>query len=125
MEEASNFCPAIAVPTTVKMPEPITAPMPSAVRLSHPRDFFNRRSGSSASDINWSIFLTRNSPEPNGHHPFEWHQQASGELYLAVLRSATLGNVPQKVNLSALILSTNLHMKFSWLPLIKPLCWLV
>ena len=30
MEEVSNFWPAMAVPTTVKMPEPITAPMPSA-----------------------------------------------------------------------------------------------
>ena len=30
MEEVSNFCPAIAVPMTVKMPEPMTAPMPSA-----------------------------------------------------------------------------------------------
>ena len=31
MEEVSNFCPAMAVPITVKMPEPMTAPMPSAV----------------------------------------------------------------------------------------------
>src|ERR1700676_984306 len=69
MEETCNFCPAMAVPTTVKIPEPMTAPIPREVRLSHPSDFFNRRSGSSASEINWSIFLTRNSPEPNRHHP--------------------------------------------------------
>ena len=31
MREVSNFSPAMAVPITVKMPEPITAPMPSAV----------------------------------------------------------------------------------------------
>ena len=31
MEETCIFCPAMAVPITVKMPEPMTAPMPSAV----------------------------------------------------------------------------------------------
>jgi hypothetical protein len=36
------FCPAIAVPITVKMPEPITAPMPSAVSDQGPRDFGRR-----------------------------------------------------------------------------------
>jgi len=50
MEETCSFCPAIAVPTTVKIPEPITAPMPSDVRLSHPSDFFNRISAFSESD---------------------------------------------------------------------------
>src|ERR1700752_1139316 len=69
MEEACSFCPAMAVPTTVKIPEPMTAPIPSEVRLSQPSDFFNRRSGSSASEINWSMFLTRKSVELNRHHP--------------------------------------------------------
>src|ERR1700730_2874409 len=69
MEDACNFCPAMAVPITVKIPEPITAPIPSDVRLNQPSDFFNRRSGSSASEISWSMFLTRNSPEPTRHHP--------------------------------------------------------
>jgi len=41
-EETSNFSPAIAVPITVKMPEPMTAPIPSEVRLIQPSDFFNR-----------------------------------------------------------------------------------
>jgi hypothetical protein len=41
IEGASNFCPAMAVPMTVKMPEPITAPMPSAVSDHGPRDFFS------------------------------------------------------------------------------------
>ena len=41
----SNFCPAMAVPTTVKMPEPMTAPMPSAVSDHGPSVFFSRCSG--------------------------------------------------------------------------------
>jgi hypothetical protein len=69
MEETCSFCPAMAVPTTVKIPEPMTAPIPREVRLNQPSDFFNRRSGSSASEINWSIFFTRNSPESTRHHP--------------------------------------------------------
>src|SRR5258708_32365516 len=60
IEETCSFCPAIAVPTTVKIPEPITAPMPSDVRLSHPSDFFNRISAFSESDSSWSMFLQRN-----------------------------------------------------------------
>src|SRR5437588_7402239 len=61
MEEVSNFCPAMAVPTTVKMPEPITAPMPSAVSETGPNVFFNLRSGSSASEISLSIDLQQKS----------------------------------------------------------------
>ena len=57
MDEVSNFWPAIAVPTTVKMPDPITAPMPSAVNDTGPKVFFSRRSGSSESEINLSIDL--------------------------------------------------------------------
>lgn len=41
MEEVLNFCPAMAVPTTVKMPEPITAPMPSPVSDHGPSVFFS------------------------------------------------------------------------------------
>ncbi len=36
MEVVSNFSPAIAVPMTVKMPEPMTAPMPRAVSETGP-----------------------------------------------------------------------------------------
>ena len=61
IEETCSFCPAIAVPTTVKIPEPITAPIPSEVRLNHPSDFFNRISAFSESESSWSIFLQRNS----------------------------------------------------------------
>src|ERR1700716_3288130 len=61
IEETCSSCPAIAVPTTVKIPEPITAPMPSDVRLSQPNDFFNRISAFSESDSSWSIPLHRNS----------------------------------------------------------------
>ena len=60
MEEVSNFCPAIAVPTTVKMPEPITAPMPSAVRERGPSVLVSRRSASSESEISLSMdFLAK------------------------------------------------------------------
>src|SRR5229473_2272986 len=48
----------------VKMPDPMTAPMPSEVRLSHPRDFFNRTSAFSESDMSWSIPLQRKSSDP-------------------------------------------------------------
>src|SRR5215468_5741928 len=73
MEEVSNFCPAIAVPTTVKIPEPITAPMPSAVRETGPRVFFSRRSGSSASAISLSMDLQHSSwlPVLSGSEDFE------------------------------------------------------
>ena len=49
MMGASNCCPAIAVPMTVKMPEPMTAPMPSAVSDHGPSVFFSACSGSSES----------------------------------------------------------------------------
>jgi len=57
MEAVSNFCPAIAVPTTVKMPEPMTAPMPSPVSDHGPSDFFSRCSASWESEISLSMDL--------------------------------------------------------------------
>src|ERR1019366_669388 len=69
MEGYSTASPAAAVPVRTKIPVPMMAPMPRQVRLTQPSDFFNRRSGASASEINWSMFLTRNSPEPTRHHP--------------------------------------------------------
>ena len=91
MEETWSFCPAIAVPTTVKIPEPMTAPIPREVRLSQPSDFFNRRSGSSASEISLSMFLTRNSPESTRHHPNVMLNRGTWRLYLAGRLSATPG----------------------------------
>ncbi len=61
MDEVSNFCPAMAVPTTVKMPEPMTAPMPSAVSDHGPSVFLSRCSGSSDSEISLSMDLQQNS----------------------------------------------------------------
>ena len=58
---ASNFCPAMAVPMTVKMPEPMTAPMPSAVSDHGPSDFFSACSGSSESRISLSMDLRASS----------------------------------------------------------------
>lgn len=61
MEEVSNFSPAIAVPITVKMPEPITAPIPRAVSDHGPSVFFRRCSGRSESLISLSIDLRAKS----------------------------------------------------------------
>lgn len=57
MDDVSNFCPAMAVPMTVKMPEPMTAPIPSAVSDHGPRVFLSRCSGSSESEISLSMDL--------------------------------------------------------------------
>src|SRR5690348_8585477 len=57
MDEVSNFSPAIAVPITVKMPEPMTAPIPSEVSETGPRVLRNLRSGSSDSAISLSMDL--------------------------------------------------------------------
>jgi len=47
--------PPIAVPMTVKMPEPMTAPMPSAVSEIGPSVFRSAFSGFSESEISLSI----------------------------------------------------------------------
>jgi hypothetical protein len=57
MEVVSNFSPAIAVPITVKMPDPMTAPMPSAVSETGPSVFFRACSGRSDSAMSLSIDL--------------------------------------------------------------------
>jgi len=51
----------MAVPMTVKMPEPMTAPMPRAVRDQGPRDFFSAFPGSSDSRISLSMDLQASS----------------------------------------------------------------
>jgi hypothetical protein len=51
----------MAVPTTVKIPDPITAPMPSEVSATGPSVFCRRCSGRSASLISLSMdFLAKN-----------------------------------------------------------------
>jgi hypothetical protein len=47
----------MAVPMTVKMPEPMTMPTPIAVSETGPRDFLRAFSGSSESEINLSMDL--------------------------------------------------------------------
>ena len=47
----------MAVPTTVKMPEPMTMPMPSAVSETGPRIFLSACCGSSESEMSLSIDL--------------------------------------------------------------------
>src|SRR5580692_6342067 len=62
-ESANEACaaglPPIATPMTVKIPEPITAPIPSAVSDTGPSVFFNACSGFSDSQISLSIDLVR------------------------------------------------------------------
>uniref|UniRef100_E6QKC7 Uncharacterized protein n=1 Tax=mine drainage metagenome TaxID=410659 RepID=E6QKC7_9ZZZZ len=57
----SNFSPEMAVPMTVKMPEPMTAPMPRAVRDHGPSVFLRRCSGFSESRISLSMDLRARS----------------------------------------------------------------
>ncbi len=52
--EVAGF-PAIAVPMTVKMPEPMTAPTPSAVSENGPSVFLSAVSGCSDSVISLSM----------------------------------------------------------------------
>jgi hypothetical protein len=56
---------------TVKMPEPMTAPMPSAVSDQGPRLFFSERSGSSESLMSLSIDLQANSWLDSAESPWE------------------------------------------------------
>jgi hypothetical protein len=75
MEDTCIFCPAMAVPMTVKMPEPMTAPIPSDVKLSQPKDFFSLISAFSESDRSWSILLHRKRCEAKRalrSHPGAW-----------------------------------------------------
>ena len=53
--------PEIAVPITVKMPEPITAPMPRAVSDQGPSVFLSACSGSSESRMSLSMDLQASS----------------------------------------------------------------
>jgi hypothetical protein len=56
-ETVADGLPPMAVPITVKIPEPMTAPMPSAVSETGPRVFFRACSGSSDSAISLSMDL--------------------------------------------------------------------
>jgi hypothetical protein len=58
-EASAAGLPPIATPITVKIPDPITAPMPSAVKETGPSVFFNACSGLSDSEISLSIDLVR------------------------------------------------------------------
>ncbi len=49
--------PPMAVPMTVKMPEPMTMPTPRAVRETGPSDFLRECSGRSESEMSLSILL--------------------------------------------------------------------
>ena len=61
MEDAWKYSPAAAVPVSTKIPEPMMAPMPSAVSDHGPSDLLSRCSGWSASEISLSMDLQQNS----------------------------------------------------------------
>src|SRR6516225_746036 len=104
IDALSNFWPAIAVPTMVKMPDPMTAPMPSDVRLTQPSDFFRRNSAPSQSEISWSMFLRRKRDEGNQYlraHPGDRKDGPSGpagarEPHFIVTRAAAQPQAAQE-----------------------------
>ena len=57
MEGAWNYSPAAAVPVSTKIPDPMIAPMPSAVSDHGPSVLLSRCSGFSDSEISLSIDL--------------------------------------------------------------------
>src|SRR5690242_537388 len=82
MEGTVKFSPAAAVPVRTKMPEPMMAPMPRAVRLHGPKVFLSRCSGCSASAISLSMDFLASSWLPWG--------AAGGCLASFVVVSATV-----------------------------------
>src|SRR2546427_4170818 len=72
MEGAWKYSPAAAVPVKTKIPEPIIAPIPSAVSDQGPSVFFSRCSGASASANNLSMLLTLKSCEFTPTAGKEW-----------------------------------------------------
>ena len=81
MEGTAKFSPAAAVPVSTKMPDPIMAPIPKAVRLQGPSVFFSLISGRSDSAISLSMDLQHSS----------WLPLLSGSVFLGcvVVVSAT------------------------------------
>src|SRR5438477_45583 len=61
MDGALKYSPAAAVPVSTKMPEPITAPIPSAVSDHGPSVFCRRWPGASDSEISLSMDLQQKS----------------------------------------------------------------
>src|SRR6202522_1896585 len=58
---AWKYSPAAAVPVSIKMPEPMMAPIPSAVSDQGPNDLLSRFSGFSESEISLSMDLQQKS----------------------------------------------------------------
>ena len=61
IDDVVRVSPAAAVPVITKMPDPITAPMPRAIKLHGPIDFANCRPGSCESETSLSMLLVRSS----------------------------------------------------------------
>jgi hypothetical protein len=73
----------MAVPMTVKIPEPMTAPMPSAVRETGPSVFFKACSGRSDSWISLSIDLVAKICLPSA--PAPQNKECVGEVLLRTI----------------------------------------
>ena len=70
--------PPMAVPMTVKMPEPTTAPMPRAVSETGPSDFRSAFSGRSDSEISLSMDLVAKIWRPSGRTPLKAGDELGG-----------------------------------------------
>ena len=99
----------MATPITVKIPDPITAPMPSAVNETGPSVFFNACSGFSDSEISLSIdFVAKiclaSSLAPAyrriGAGAFQLHSAVSNAMRDAIIPSCSLRHIPQQTTLS-------------------------
>ena len=62
-ESTFRTFPAVAVPVTVKMPDPMTMPTPRNARLHGPSVFLRRLEGSSEDAIRSSMLLVRKRPD--------------------------------------------------------------
>jgi hypothetical protein len=69
----------MAVPITVKIPEPTTMPMPRAVSETGPRDFLRECSGRSESEMSLSMDLVAKIWRGRG-------ASSSGEIYMGCRR---------------------------------------
>src|SRR6266568_6744451 len=81
MDGASKCSPAAAVPVSTKIPEPMIAPIPRAVRDHGPRVLRRRCSGRSASEISLSMDLQQRS----------WFVFAAGSVVRSVVGDGPKG----------------------------------
>src|SRR2546421_8700196 len=101
MDGAWKYSPAAAVPVSTKMPEPITAPMPSALRDQGPRVFWSRCPGTSDSVISLSMDLQQKS--------------CLSEVRMELLARSAGGGCAKGFDFSSETAISSQHSAFSWL----------